>query len=60
MSVRLSIRSSDILLVRFVRRLIGWKGEREVNSLSLTHTHSNQEVSFHSLTHSTWLGTRNL
>jgi hypothetical protein len=38
-SVRLSVRSSDILLARFVRRLIGRKGGREVSSLSLTHTH---------------------
>ncbi len=58
--VRLSVRSSDILLARFVRHLIGRKGGKEVSSLSLTHTHSNQEVSSHSLTHSTWLGTRNL
>jgi hypothetical protein len=39
-SVRLSVRSSDILLARFVRRLIGRKGGREVSSLSLTHTHT--------------------
>ncbi len=36
--VHLSVRSSDILLARIVRRLIGRKGKREV-SLSLTHKH---------------------
>ncbi len=36
--VRLSVRSSDILLARFVRRLIGRKGGKEVSSLSHTHT----------------------
>jgi hypothetical protein len=33
------VRSSDILLARFVRRLIGRKDRREVSSFSLTHTH---------------------
>ncbi len=38
--VSVCVRSSDILLARFVRRLIGRKGGRDVSSLSLTHTHT--------------------
>jgi hypothetical protein len=48
--VRLSIRSSDILLARFVRRLIGQKDKREMNSLSLTHTQIRRWVLTHSHT----------